>query len=134
MRRAGIEPVDRLKRRREFLWVAAGRLKAAAPGLVLQARRRDDGDEPSPAGIRIGYTASRRVGPAVVRNRARRRLRAAVHDVMVGLARDDHDYVLVARATTIARPYDALLSDLRGALRRIGALAPQADTADKALP
>ena len=71
--------VARLKRRPEFLRVAGGRQKWVAPGLILQALRQDD-SKPSTGGIapaRVGFTASAKVGNAVVRNRARRRLRAA---------------------------------------------------------
>jgi len=104
----------RLKRRPEFLRVAGSGLKAAAPGLVLQALRREAG-----AGIRVGYTASRRVGGAVERNRAKRRLRAAAADVIAAHAAGDCDYVLIARRTTLTRPYPALTRDLSGALKRL---------------
>jgi ribonuclease P protein component len=104
----------RLKRRPEFLRVAGSGLKAAAPGLVLQALRREDD-----ASIRIGYTASRRVGGAVERNRAKRRLRAAAADVIAAHAADGCDYVLIARRTTLTRPYPALTRDLAGALKRL---------------
>ena len=76
--------VARLKRRPEFLRVAGGRQKWVAPGLILQALRQDD-SKPSTEGIapaRVGFTASAKVGNAVVRNRARRRLRAAAASVL----------------------------------------------------
>jgi ribonuclease P protein component len=104
----------RLKRRPEFLRVAGSGLKAAAPGLVLQALPREGG-----AGIRVGYTASRRVGGAVERNRAKRRLRAAAADVIEAHAAGDCDYVLIARRATLTRPYPALTRDLAGALKRL---------------
>lgn len=116
MRNCGAPAIRRLEQRRDFLRVAKGR-KAAMPGLVLQAREGGaDGC------FRVGFTASRKVGGAVVRNRARRRLKAAVQDVMPGLAREDRDFVLIARLGTASRPYDDLLSDLRHALRRVGGL------------
>lgn len=77
--------------------------------------------EPASPPIRIGFTASRKVGSAVARNRARRRLRAAVAQVMPVAAAIGHDYVVIARAATVKRPFPALLSDLEGALRRLGA-------------
>jgi len=86
------------------------------PGLILQACRQVGDTGP----LRVGYTASRRVGGAVQRNRARRRLRAAVAAVMPQHARTGHDYVLVARAATVGRPFDALVQDLETALRRLG--------------
>ena len=107
----------RLKRRAEFLRVAGERRKWAAPGLVLQARRREADED----GIRIGFTASRKVGGAVVRNRARRRLKAAAAEVMARHAAPATDYVLIARAETPTRPFAALLADLETALKRLGA-------------
>lgn len=67
----------------------------------------------------MGYTASRRVGNAVARNRAKRRLRAAAAAVLPAHGRDSMDYVLIARAGTGARPYAELLADLEGALRQL---------------
>jgi len=86
------------------------------PGLILQACRQAGDTGP----VRVGYTASRRVGGAVARNRARRRLRAAVAAVMPQHARTGYDYVLVARAATVRRPFGALVQDLEAALRRLG--------------
>jgi len=106
--------LSRLKRRPEFLAVAGSGLKAAAPGLVLQARPRDQGCD-----IRVGFTASRRVGGAVQRNRAKRRLRAAAAAVLPGAAAPGCDYVLIARRATLDRPYAALIRDLTGALKRL---------------
>ena len=70
--------------------------------------------------VRVGFTASRKVGIAVARNRARRRLRAVVAEIMPEHAAPGHDYVLVARAATLKRPYSALAEDLRTGLRRLG--------------
>jgi len=86
------------------------------PGLILQACRQAGDTGP----VRVGYTASRRVGGAVARNRARRRLRAAVAAVLPQHARTGYDYVLVARAATVRRPFGALVQDLEAALRRLG--------------
>jgi ribonuclease P protein component len=123
--------IPRLKHRAEFLRVAGAGRKFVAPGLILQVLRRDPADaaasggsappgEGACGGKRVGYTASRKVGIAVARNRARRRLRAAVAEVMPGCAAPSHDYVLVARAATLKRPYAALVEDLKTALRRLG--------------
>ncbi len=110
--------VPRLKRRSEFLRVAGARQKWAAPGLVLQARPRTGDAREYP--FRIGFTVSRKVGNAVARNRARRRLRAAVEAVMPTTALDGHDYVVIGRAATLKRPFTALCEDLETALRRLG--------------
>lgn len=107
--------LDRLKKRREFLRAAAGR-KRAMPGLILQARPSEGGGA---GGVRVGFTVSRKVGNAVVRNRARRRLRTAAEAVLAAQGRPGFDYVLVGRAATPARPYAALVADLEAALHSI---------------
>jgi ribonuclease P protein component len=110
----------RLKRRAEFLRVAGGNRKWVAPGLILQAAPQPPGrDEIAPTPLRIGFTASRKVGISVARNRARRRLKSAVAAVMPLHAAAGHDYVLVARAETLRRPYDKLLADLETGLKRL---------------
>jgi ribonuclease P protein component len=113
-------PVARLTRRPEFQRVSERGLRAAAPGLVLQALRRPEGDEG--AAIRLGLTASRKVGGAVERNRARRRLRALAREVLPRLGAPGHDYVIVARRETVKREWPRLKDDLESAL---GRLAPR---------
>ncbi|HEX9810293.1 MAG TPA: ribonuclease P protein component [Alphaproteobacteria bacterium] len=122
--------LPRLKRRREFLRVAGAGRKAATPGLVLQACPRGESGSAEP---RVGFTVTRRVGKAVVRNRIRRRLRAAAEEVLPGRAAPGYDYVLIGRAATLDRPYDALLRDLASALRRLGVLrqGPEAPGASR---
>ena len=110
--------VARLKRRPEFLAVAASRRKWVAPGLILQAAHRPEESNLPPA-PRIGFTASRKVGIAVQRNRARRRLRAAVEAVLPKSGMPGFDYVLVARSGTLTRPFPDLLADLETALKHI---------------
>lgn len=116
-----VPPIGRLKRRREFLRVAAGSRRWAAPGLVLQARPRpsDAGDKTAPEAIRVGFTVSRKVGGAVVRNRARRRLRAAAEAVLPAAGQAGCDYVIVGRGGTVSRSFPALLEDLRTAIQRV---------------
>ena len=107
--------VETLKRRRDFLRVAAEKNSRAVRGLVLQAAPNIDFSQD----IRVGYTASRKVGNAAARNRARRRLRAAVREVMPLHAARGYDYVAIARAATVARPFNALRDDLEYALKRL---------------
>jgi ribonuclease P protein component len=111
-----IARLARLKTRADFLRVAGARARAARPGLVLQAAPQPG--EPG-AGLRVGYTASRRVGNAVARNRAKRRLRAAAAAVLPAQGNDGVDYVLIARSGTGGRPYAELVADLEGALRQL---------------
>jgi ribonuclease P protein component len=110
--------VPHLRHRADFLRVAAGRRRCATPGVVLQVAPRPAA---TGASARVGYTASRKVGNAVVRNRSRRRLRAAVAALLPRHADAALDYVLIARDGTAARPWSKLLGDLEAAMRRLRA-------------
>jgi len=113
--------VLRLKHRPQFLRVAGTRRKWVAPGLIVQARQRpdNDGESVSPEAVRIGFTVTKKVGNAVKRNRARRRLRAAVDEVASRHAREGYDFVVIGRAATIKRPYSMLVNDLKTAFDRL---------------
>jgi ribonuclease P protein component len=104
-----------LARRADYLKAAAAR-RHGTSGFLLQARDRADGE----AGIRVGFTASKKIGNAVLRNRAKRRLRALAREGLAGLARPGWDYVLVARpGATVTRAYGDLRSDLESALSSV---------------
>ncbi|MQX35414.1 ribonuclease P protein component [Roseospira navarrensis] len=124
---AGTRPA-RLKRRGDFLRVAAARRKVVTAGFILQAapnpavRRLPAGA--TPPGPRLGFTCSRKVGNAVVRNRARRRLRAAADTVFPTDARPGLDYVLIGRQETNDQTFARLLEDLRKALKRVAEARP----------
>lgn len=105
----------RLKSRAEFLRVARGR-RCARPGLVLQCRALDGNGT-----IRVGFTATKKLGRAVTRNRVKRRLRAVAAALLAGAGRPGYAYVLIGRAATATRPYRALLDDLRTALSHVHA-------------
>jgi ribonuclease P protein component len=129
--------IGRLKRRAEFLQVAAANRKWVAPGLILQVRRQPEQHaSPTDAAtapvaaeviraktIRVGFTASRKVGNAVRRNRARRRLRAIAEQVLPH-ATPGNDFVLVARAATVDRDFDALRNDLVAGLKKLKLYQP----------
>lgn len=103
----------RLTQRAEFLRVAAKGRKAAVHGLVLQALSR--GDDTGP---RLGFTVTKKVGNAVIRNRTRRRLRAAARLVLQDTAATGYDLVLIGRDTTRGRPFAQLVDDFRRALAK----------------
>ena len=107
--------IDKLRKRREFLSAARGR-KRAMRGLVLQALDRQDDAPP-----RAGFTVTRKVGNAVTRNRAKRRLRAAAAEILPLAAKPGYDYVLIGRQTTLTRRWPDLLNDLRHALGSVHA-------------
>ena len=116
--------LGRLTRRAEFLRVARGKRRWAAPGLVLQVRLqgRPIGEPDSQSAWRVGFTVTKKVGNAVIRNRVKRRLRAAVLDVLPLYAAAGHDYVVIGRQGTLARDYEDLKGDLELALERTGVL------------
>jgi ribonuclease P protein component len=105
----------RLLRRAEFLRLQHAGRKHVAPGVVVQAAPRE-AEAASPP--RAGFTATRKIGGAVTRNRARRRLKEAVRlsaeQMLVGM-----DYVFIARNTTAGRDFAALLNDVRAALSAV---------------
>ena len=102
-----------LRKRTDFLLAAKGR-RQAMPGFILQARQRDKGDA-----VRVGFTCSKKVGNAVARNRAKRRLREIARLVLPESGQPGWDYVLIGRAdVTASRDFAEMLNDLRLALSR----------------
>jgi ribonuclease P protein component len=129
----------RLKRRPEFLRVAATRKKWAAPGLILQVRAHPADGEPARADdfLRVGFTASKKVGNSVQRNRVKRRLRALSSEILPVHAKPGFDLVLIGRRETINRPWLKLVDDLLKALDKMGIaqeLGPNVGTAMKDTP
>ena len=106
-----------LARRADFLRIAASGLRRVTPAFILQAAPR--GNHPNES-LRIGFTASRKVGNAVARNRAKRRLRALADREMAALA-PVFDYVLVGRPEALSRNFAVMAGDLRHALKKIAA-------------
>jgi len=104
-----------LTKRAQFLFVRAG-FRASRPLVMVEARRR----EPDGA-IGLGFTATKKIGGAVERNRAKRRLREAARKLMPEIGVPGVDYVLVARQQTPSAPWSRLLDDLGNALIRLRA-------------
>jgi len=110
---AGLKLVT-LRKRAEFLAVAASGKKWVAPGFILQIGVA----HPPTSTIHYGLTASSKIGNAVIRNRARRRLRALAAELMVH-ASPEHDYVLIARVSTAEHAFESLKEDLLKGLKRM---------------
>ncbi|WP_242912289.1 MULTISPECIES: ribonuclease P protein component [Brevundimonas] len=106
--------IDRLLRRPQFLAAAKG-VSQARGAVVIQQLDRADGDD----AIRAGFTATKKVGGAVVRNRAKRRLREAARLLLPEYGQSGCDYVLIARMGTADRDWDRLLDDVKSALTRL---------------
>jgi ribonuclease P protein component len=118
--------IERLKTRAEFL--AAAQAPACARGAVLVQRLpKPERLEPGRAGIAAGFTATKKIGGAVVRNRCKRRLREAARQLLPLHGEPGHDYVFIARSGLPDRPWARLLDDVRSAL--ISLAAGRADPA-----
>ena len=103
----------RLKKRADFLRVARIGMRHVSPGLILLSAPQDMINvDPSRPTIGIGFTASKKVGNAVTRNRVKRRLRAAVREVMHHNSNPNRDYVVIGRSKTVNRSFENLKSDL----------------------
>ena len=109
--------IDTLKKRAEFLRLRGG-ARWATPSCVVETKPAADPGATA-RGPRFGFTVTKKLGNAVVRNRIRRRLRAALSAVANERARAGHDYVLVARGAAFDRPFPDLLKDLEVALHRV---------------
>lgn len=114
--------MQRMTRRQDFIAAAKG-MSQAMPGFVLQLRLREDH---SPA--RVGFTCTKKLGNAVVRNRIKRRLREIVRLSLGEIAKPSFDYVLVGRSAGQSRAFEILKTDLISAVTRLHAkAAPQVE-------
>ena len=106
--------LDILKRRADFLAANAGK-RAPMPGFVLLVRDRADDD----ISMRVGFTVTKKIGNAVVRNRMKRRLRALSREMLANEGVAGADHVLIGRAGGIERDYAALKGELAKALGKV---------------
>lgn len=114
--RAGGKPPERLKKRAEFLAVRQG-VKKRGPLFLLEALDRGDNLPP-----RVGFTVTKKVGNAAIRNRVRRRLREAVRTSAFQVMQPGTDYVIVGRVECLSAPFEAIAGELK---RRISAPSPR---------
>lgn len=106
--------LETLKKRPDFLYAASQGIKYVSPALVVQAVKQRGACDQSP--VRVGFTATKKLGNAVVRNRIKRRMRAVADEILVHHARPGVDYVLIGRKICVQYPYDALCRDLEKAV------------------
>ena len=105
---------ETIRQRRDFLAANQGR-RVPSAGFVLLVRQRSDG---APL-MRAGYTVTKKIGNAVVRNRMKRRLRALARELLPAEGRPGADHVLIGREGGIERDYAALRAELSKALRKV---------------
>jgi ribonuclease P protein component len=104
---------ETIRLRRDFLAANKAR-RVVMPGFILLVRQRDDGD----AKIRAGYTVTKKIGNAVVRNRMKRRFRALAQALLPAQGQAGADHVLIGREAGIERDYATLTADLERALAK----------------
>lgn len=128
-----------LKKRPEFLAIRGG-VKASSPAFLIEAKASparvalvertsaqvrpgpapaDPGKDKAQSPPRFGFTVTKKLGSAVIRNRIRRRLKAAVAAVQATHARAGYDYVVVARKAAFDRAFETLVADVERALGQI---------------
>lgn len=121
--------ITTLKVRSDFQRVRGGG-RASCAAFVLEGKLRGAdrviGSQsalsvPRPCGPRFGFTITKKIGNAVIRNKIRRRLRAALCEIASACARTDTDYVLIARRPAADQEFRSLLADLRVAFQRVHA-------------
>jgi len=117
--------IVRLKRRREFLAVAATGKRWVTPAFVLQVGERSNPPPAERHEIGLGFTATRRIGNAIARNRAKRRLREASRLLLPDAAFSGHDYVLVARMDVLTCAFQTLMDDLTTAFSKAHRAKPK---------
>ena len=105
----------RITKRSDFIQASHAK-RLGVKGFLLQARNRNDDDQ----AIRVGFTCSKKVGNAVARNRAKRRLREITNLILISSAKKGWDYVLIGKKeVTASRDFIKLKNDLTYALQKI---------------
>ena len=109
-----------IKNRNDFLVIAKKGRLSPQEGLILQALDTLDKSKQLRTTQRVGITVTKKIGTAVIRNRCRRRLRIVANEILLCYGKDNMDYVLIARKTTLNRNIELLKTDLKKALKDLG--------------
>jgi ribonuclease P protein component len=114
--------VGRLKKRSEFINVTANGKKWVTRGFILVANAQREKSTPDLEYLpRVGFTATKKIGNSVVRNKAKRILRAISQEVLTSSNTPAWDYVIIARKTLTTSNYEDLKKDFRWAIKKLGA-------------
>lgn len=111
--------LDIIQKRADFVRATAKGTRYVAPAFLLQSIPSPDTVPPAISTVRLGVTATRKLGGAVVRNRVKRRLRAAAREILPHQGVEGMDYVLVGRSFCVHYPYDALCRDLARGVKKL---------------
>ena len=107
--------IQSIKKRTDFIKLSKEGLSSPQEGLVLQVKSNKEDTKHQL--IRFGVTATKKIGNAVIRNKCKRKLRVLAKDVLLKYAKENSDYVLIARNTTYNRNISLLKADLLEALK-----------------
>lgn len=108
-----------LKKRADFLRAAGSGFKFVKPSIIVQSRPRNESAVPEAASIRMGFTATKKLGNAIIRNRTKRRMRAAAAALMPEFGMEGCDYVFIGRDETFKGSFANILRDMRHSLKRL---------------
>ncbi len=126
--------LEKLKKRKDFLRIAGNGQKYIRPTLVLQAMKTEAANEnisaTSPI-IRLGFTATRKLGGAVIRNRIRRRLKEAARQLAPLYGQPGNDYVIIGRQRALEAPFSEIQNDMRQAFTSLKGKLKSKDEAPK---
>lgn len=104
-----------LRHRAEFLNLQKTGQKWVTPAFVIQCLARSDSALPP----EIGFTATKKLGNAVIRARAKRRLRAACDEAFKDFSAQGYQFALIARSDVLTHEFTVLVKELRWSLRRL---------------
>lgn len=111
--------LERIKTRKEYLAIAATGRRWVTPAFVIQTKKSKDKD----SAPHVGFTVTKKVGNAVIRNRVRRRLKEAAREIIPLKASQGWEYVLIGRYACLDIAYERIKSDLKWALEKLDAKA-----------
>lgn len=114
-----VDKLARIKNRKDYLAVAATGRRWVTPAFVLQTKEATD-KESAP---KVGFTVTKKVGNAVIRNRVRRRMKEAAREIFPLKANTGWKYVLIGRHACVDMAYERIKSDLIWALKKLEAEA-----------